>query len=208
MVNEPSISASFEGGFVLDKPSGWHSTSGRGEQSVEAWLEEHHPDQVHIPECGLVHRLDQGTSGCLMVATSLDSSGSLQEGMRNGHIHKQYIAMVERRLNHGGTFDLYFTSRYKRSKKITVSETGIKKHLGSCAWSVLDVTKRRSLIEIKLRGPGRRHQVRAGLASLGFPIVGDTLYGGGEASRLMLHASRLRSSEFSFDIPVTFGLDV
>ena len=207
-MSEPSIVSEFDGGFVIDKPSGWHTTSGRGEPAVEAWIRDVRPDQTHIPECGLVHRLDQGTSGCLMVATSLDSSETLQHWMRDGHIHKRYIVMVERRLNHGGTFDLYFTSRYKRSKKVTVSDDGIKKQLGSCAWSVLETTKRRSMIEVKLLGPGRRHQVRAGLASCGFPIVGDTLYGGGEASRLMLHASRLRSNAFSIDIPVTFGLDI
>jgi 23S rRNA pseudouridine1911/1915/1917 synthase len=207
-VSEPSIVSEFDGGFVIDKPSGWHTTSGRGEPAVEAWIRDVRPDQTHIPECGLVHRLDQGTSGCLMAATSLDSSETLQHWMRDGHIHKRYIVMVERRLNHGGTFDLSFTSRYKRSKKVTVSDDGIKKQLGSCAWSVLETTKRRSLIEVKLLGPGRRHQVRAGLASCGFPIVGDTLYGGGEASRLMLHASRLRSNAFSIDIPVTFGLDI
>lgn len=200
------IAGQFEGGFVLDKPAGWHTVAGRGEPAVETWLTEHHPEQIHIPEAGLVHRLDQGTSGCLMVSSSLEASEGLQSGMRDGSIHKRYVAMVSRRMHRGGGFDLYFTSRYKRSKKITVSDTGIKKHKGSCAWSVLDTTKSHSLIEVKLIGPGRRHQVRAGLASLGFPIVGDSLYGGEDADRLMLHASRLSSSVFAVDVPVPFGL--
>lgn len=206
-MTEPKLVGEFDGGFAVDKPSGWHTVAGRGSPAVELWLAENHPEQVHIPEAGLVHRLDQGTSGCLLVATSLESSEALQERMRDGSIHKRYIAMVKGKVTKGGWFDRYYTSRYKRSKKITVSQSGIKKHKGSCVYSVLEKNTKHSLLEVKLIGPGRRHQVRAGLASLGFPIVGDVLYGGGEAERLMLHASLLSSSAFSIDVPSPFGLE-
>ena len=51
---------------------GWHTVAGRGTPAIETWLAEHHPEQAHIPEAGLVHRLDRGTSGCLLVATTLE----------------------------------------------------------------------------------------------------------------------------------------
>lgn len=196
-----------EGGFVIDKPSGWHTVAGRGEPCIETWIGERDPEQLHLPEAGLVHRLDHGTSGCLLVATDLESSERYQEGMRNESIHKRYMVLVRGRMQRDGFFLRYFTSRYKRSKKITVSETGIKKHQGSCKWSVVGTKGNRTLIDLKLMGPGRRHQVRAGLASLGFPIIGDELYGGVPAERLMLHASRLSSPTFSVDIAAPFGLE-
>ncbi|MCH2161965.1 MAG: RNA pseudouridine synthase [Phycisphaerales bacterium] len=206
-MSEPRIVMRFDGGFVLDKPAGWHTVAGRGEPAVESWLVGIEPEQIHIPEAGLVHRLDQGTSGCLLVADDLQSSERLQEGMRNGGIHKRYVALTRGRMHRDGGFQRYFTSRYKRSKKVTVSETGIKKEMGVCNWTVLGTTHNRTLLDIKLEGPGRRHQIRAGLASLGFPIVGDTLYGGEEAPRLMLHASRLSSPDFIANVPAPFGLD-
>ena len=204
-MSEPEVIGECSKGFVVSKPSGWHTVSGRGEPAVEAWIEKNYPDQIHIPECGLVHRLDQGTSGCLLVANSMESSERLQDGMRDGTIHKRYVAMVVGKVEGRGWFDRYFTSRYKRSKKITVSESGIKKHKGSCTYTVLDRTRNHSLLEVKVLGPGRRHQVRAGLACIGFPLVGDTLYGGEDADRLMLHASRLSNAEFTFEIPPPFG---
>ena len=206
-MSEPRVVQEIEGGFVVDKPSGWHTVAGRGEPCIETWLGEQDPEQLHLPEAGLVHRLDHGTSGCLLVAKDLESSERYQEGMRNESIHKRYMVLVRGRMQRDGFFLRYFTSRYKRSKKITVSETGIKKHQGSCKWSVVGTQGNRTLIDLKLMGPGRRHQVRAGLASLGFPIIGDELYGGVRAERLMLHASRLSSPTFSVDIPAPFGLE-
>ena len=57
--------------IVLEKPSGWHTLEGRsGRVTVEAALRQLRPDVASLPEAGLVHRLDLGTSGCLLASTT------------------------------------------------------------------------------------------------------------------------------------------
>ena len=86
---EPAVVFENEEFLVLDKPSGWHSVMGkgddRGERSVEAWLRERDAEAEHLPEAGLVHRLDRGTSGCLVAAKTFEASDVLQEQLRLGH---------------------------------------------------------------------------------------------------------------------------
>lgn len=181
--------------MVLDKPSGWHTVrgkgDGRGEPSIEGWLRERDPESEHLPEAGLVHRLDRGTSGCLIVARTLDASEVLQEELRDGRIQKRYVAVVKGRMARKGDFVLHFNSRYRGSKKMKVTKEGHYTVRGKCRWWRRDDLfpgSGRQSVEVDLMGAGRRHQVRAGLAFLGNPLVGDTLYGGPESERIMLHA--------------------
>ncbi len=200
--------------IVLDKPSGWHSVRGkgddRGERSVEAWLIDRDPELEHMPEAGLVHRLDRGTSGCLMVAKTLEASGFLQEELRirEGRIQKRYLAVVTGRPPRRGDFVLHFTSRYRGSKKVKVSDEGDHTVRGRCRWwrrDDLNPGPGRQVVEVELIGPGRRHQIRAGLAHLGTPIVGDTLYGGPAAERIMLHACSVTIEGRKVEAPIPAG---
>jgi 23S rRNA-/tRNA-specific pseudouridylate synthase len=86
-----------------------------------------------------------------------------------------------------GQFRLYFTSRYKRSKKVTVTDEGEARHAGECRWIVRERRADFARLEVHLIGAGRRHQIRAGLAHLGAPILGDALYGGPAARDGLLH---------------------
>jgi len=134
--------------LVIHKPAGWHSVRAGGagrrrgqlgcslerasgdpleEQSasrcVEDWLAATVAGQQHLDEAGLCNRLDHVTSGCMLAAKNLRSLERLRAGIRSGDgISKHYLALVSGMLQPSeGSFNLYFSSRYRRSKKVHVS---------------------------------------------------------------------------------------
>jgi 23S rRNA pseudouridine1911/1915/1917 synthase len=199
--------------LVVAKPAGIHSVEQRGSDapSVEAWLRAERPELVELDECGLVHRLDCETSGCLLVAKDADARERLRDAFsgRGGDIRKTYLARVEGRLPErvmAGAFTLSFTSRHKGSAKVTVHTRGEPDTIGRCRWRVRSVAGEgraaTTLLEVELLGPGRRHQIRAGLAYEGNPLLGDTLYGGHEAPHgPLLHAWRIEVDGTTVECP-------
>ena len=195
-INQPSLIYENENWMVYNKPSQWHSvrpghqsTSDQvGEPSVEKFLEEKYSWARTIPECGIVHRLDYLTSGCLLIARSEPEQLRLRSMFKdtNQSVVKSYYAVVKHQLApQTGEFTLYFSSRYRRSKKITVRNEGIENQRGCCKWHIQNYIPQSGssiqpcdVLVVDILGPGKRHQIRAGLAHLGFPIHGDQLYGG------------------------------
>ena len=205
-MNEPSILHEASDWLVVDKPAGWHSTGEDG--SVEGWLRESRPELSELEESGLVHRLDRGTTGCLLVARSSEAATALREGMKSGVIRKTYQALAGGTVPWGGRFVLHFTSRYKRSKKVSVARNGEARHRGTCTWSIRERGSRVTLVEVELVGPGRRHQIRAGFAHVGAPLLGDELYGGEPwaEDRPALHAWRLELDGVTVESPSPFAV--
>jgi len=181
---EPCIIAERAAWLVVGKPAGWHSIeqAGGGTHTIEAWLRTAVTAQDSLPGAGLVHRLDEGTTGCLVAARSGQALAGLRSafsGEPSQHaVEKRYRAWVAAGARDRGQFALHFTGRHRGSSKVTVSERGEASTRGICRWVVLSRGATHDLVEIELVGPGRRHQIRAGFAWLGFPLASDAAYRG------------------------------
>lgn len=188
------------------------------EPSVESWLRAARPDLADLDEAGLVHRLDFDTSGCVIVAKTRKARERLRDAFsgRGGDIRKIYLARLEgcfasRVLS--GSFTLSFSSRHKGSAKVSVHTRGEPETIGRCRWTVRSTTGNgaaaTTLVEVELLGPGRRHQIRAGFAHEGNPLVGDTLYGAEPmgtdalpAQGICLHAWRVEVDGVMVECPL------
>ena len=152
---------------------------------------------IHFPYTP-VHRLDRLTSGALIVAKTRIAARALSRALSRGDVRKTYLAVVEGTPS-GSTGEIsapLLTTKGARSHSAVAAG-------GKEARTVYTVAKRlrgdRTLLEVSMR-TGRTHQIRAHLASIGHPIVGDKEYGAPSSSggRLFLHAWKLR-----FNHPVT-----
>lgn len=205
--HEPAILAEHAGWLVVAKPAGWHTVRGKTESDdagggvVESWLATARPDLASLPESGLVHRLDRDTSGCLVVAKDPAAYERLRAAFAAATgLRKIYLCRAKPGLPSDDRATLFFASRHKGSAKVTVRESGAAREAGRLRWRVLDRAAGGDLVEVELIGPGRRHQIRAGLAYLGHPLVGDELYGGGAGTPL-LHAWKVEVDGTEVEAP-------
>jgi 23S rRNA pseudouridine1911/1915/1917 synthase len=152
---------------------------------------------ARYPECraigddprdgGLVHRLDIGTSGALIAARDPETYRALRDAFAAGTIEKEYLALTERR----PVSTECDAPLAQRGKRVVVDHTD-----GLPAYTQVVVERAvggHALVRCLAR-TGRMHQVRAHLAHLDAPIVGDTLYGGAAlpgSDNFFLHAERI-----------------
>jgi 23S rRNA pseudouridine1911/1915/1917 synthase len=160
-----------------------------------------------------VHRLDNGTSGALIVARTTDALAALRAAIKSGAVVRRYQALVAGRLDRPLDLDRRIAHHPKNPRKMTIGdpESLDRRHIGRAAsthaepirrvgagWTLLAVTPR----------TGSRHQIRVHLADGGFPIVGDTLYGGPEAPELAPGRFWLHLVALALDSPVTGPIKV
>jgi 23S rRNA pseudouridine1911/1915/1917 synthase len=148
---------------------------------------------------GIVHRLDRGTSGLLVVARTEDAHRALQEAVRERRVERAYLALAEGRISaRTGTIDAPIGRASRQRHRMAVS--GAASREARTHFEVLELLATESYVEAKLE-TGRTHQIRAHFAAIGHPLVGDDVYGGPARPRLerqFLHAHRL-----AFDHPVS-----
>jgi len=209
---------------VLDSGSGWLAVDKRAGAPVHplrfgetgtvlnrvAFL---HPEVHGVGEgalrSGVVHRLDVDTSGVLLVATEQAAWDRLRAGFREHRVEKIYRAIVEGNLDAEMELELgLLVARHRPAQVRVVDPSGPEKRGG--VWQAVQVVRPlealagATLVEVRPR-TGFLHQIRATLAHLGHPVLGDRVYAG-EASRRragrhQLHAAALRFDEIDVSSP-------
>jgi 23S rRNA pseudouridine1911/1915/1917 synthase len=179
--------------LVVDKPSGMTTTKEKKGESgtLEDFLMKVRPND--LPRNGIVHRLDKGTSGLILVAKNEKTFSNLKSQFKNRTVKKKYYCLVGGETSMDGSINWPISRSKYGFGKFGINVDG-KNALTE--FKLIERLKRNSkkysLLEINLK-TGRTHQIRVHLSHLRWPLVGDRLYGGETDSLLrpFLHAFHL-----------------
>jgi len=204
--------------LVVNKPAGVATQPGKGRQGdtlLNGLFARYGPDLQNVGaqrDWGLVHRLDKGTSGLLVVALKPWAHDRLREAFESRVVEKRYMAIVWGRPREDAgvvRLSLAESTDPRSGKKISVVTREGKPAV--TAYRVVTGKPRASLVECRI-GTGRLHQIRAHLAALGHPVLGDEIYSRGDArdaaKRVMLHATHLGFAHPESGEPLAFDVDL
>ncbi len=159
--------------------------------------------QKQYPSATLLHRLDKETSGVLLLVKNEEFRLKAISEFKHKRVYKEYIALVDGVIAEPITIDSKIEVKKGKVAKSMVSKNG-KDALTMV--EPLELYGKRTKVKVVIT-TGLTHQIRVHLSSIGYPIFGDTLYGGKEASRVMLHSHKIElfNYKFSASLPKEFA---
>lgn len=199
-VSVPSLPIAFETEdfVVLDKPPGLPSagTWNRPQNTAAGFLVARYPGISDVGfrplEAGLVHRLDNGTSGLLWAAKNQAAFLRARELFAAGLVDKRYLALTTQSIPDTGQISSALAPDPRDKRKVCSAQQGA---LRTTAFSVISRGTHWALVEVTV-ARAYRHQIRVHLAEAGYPLLGDLLYRGEAvpalaSGRHALHASQI-----------------
>lgn len=195
--------------LVVNKPAGLntHAPAPHAGEGIYEWLKHREPRRASL---AIIHRLDKETSGVMVFGKTPGANRSLTEQFTRHSAKKKYLLLTDRPV----PFE-------QRSIKSALVRSG-DKYLSRPVHAGADIAETnfracqpidgRTIVEAE-PVTGRTHQIRVHAAALGFPVLGDVLYGGTAAARVCLHAAELSlqhpvsGETMKFSAPVDFEAD-
>ena len=146
----------------------------------------------------LLHRLDKETSGAIILCKNEDFRLKAIQEFKKENVYKEYIAVVSGIFPEITKIDFPIKTLKGKKAKSIISKDG-KKALTII--EPLEVLGKKTKIKAIIT-TGRTHQIRVHLLKLGYPIIGDSLYGGKEFWRLMLHSFKINIFNYQIQAPL------
>lgn len=190
--------------IVVNKPSGLLSVPGRGAGKEDCLSRR---VQAEVPDAMIVHRLDMGTSGIVVMGRGAKAQRELSVMFQDRRVRKRYHALVDGQWTAAVTgaielpINVDWPNRPKRKVDHAMGQPSLTRY------RVLDTSVTHAVSRIELEPmTGRTHQLRVHMQAMGHPILGDDFYGTPasctKADRLMLHACRIELSHPETGLPL------
>jgi 23S rRNA pseudouridine1911/1915/1917 synthase len=192
--------------LVINKAAGVvvHPGAGNARHTLQNALLGLDPKLAQVPRAGIVHRLDKDTSGLMVVARTLEAHTRLVAELAAHEITREYLAVCVGVMTAGGTVDEPIGRHRTQRTRMAIRAEG---RPAVTHFRVVERFRANTLVRVTLE-TGRTHQIRVHLAHLGYPLVGDRVYGGrlrlprgatpelaqelARFARQALHAARLK----------------
>ncbi len=193
---------------VIDKPFGLatHAAEEQRHDDVVSWLKRHYQRLGVSDYLGIHQRLDRDTSGVLLFTRRKQANAAIARQFEGRTAEKSYLAVVEGKPPARAEL-VHYLREGEDGVRVARAPSGPPKRGEQQAVTLLETRARkggRALVSLAPK-TGRTHQLRAQLRALSAPIVGDALYGGAPATRLMLHAAELSITHPSTQAPLTLS---
>jgi len=190
--------------LVVHKPAGWntHAPGPHAGEGIYDWLRHREPRWATL---AILHRLDKETSGVLVFGKTPAANRSLTEQFTERRVRKKYLLLTDRPVPQR-EFTVK-TALVRVGDKYASRPPHAGAEIAETRFKIVPAIRNLQSAICNLEASpftGRTHQIRVHAAESGFPILGDTLYGGTPATRVFLHAAEISFAHPATGGPVTF----